>query len=175
MKEKELNISLREHAISCGICNKFLREWQKDWDLQKMADQFYRGIDFFIDKRFISNNYMKQYFDVEFRRENGILVDDRYSLLNPKRAILVGESKSTIRFNSFNTATIYVLDESNVTITTKDHAIVTVHVFGKAQVCANKFDDSKISIISHNPECVIISDKNIAVKTNYDYLKKANR
>lgn len=137
-----------------------------------MADQFYRGIDFFLEKRFISNNYMKQNFSVEFRRENGILVDDKYSLLNPKRAILVGESESIIRFNAFNTATIYILDESNATIIAKDKAIVTIHVFGKAQVCAKKFDDSKITIISHDKDCVIISDKSISVRTNYDYIKK---
>ena len=171
MNKKELNKELRTQAINNGLCAMWQKEWKKDWDLDKMISQFYRGIDFFLDKRFVSNNFIKENFDRDFLRKNGILVDDTYSLLNPRNAILIGESQSTIRFNNYMVTTIYVIDNSKAKILAKGHSSVIVHLLGNPQVEVEQKEHGNVLIINHSKESVIISDDGIKIKEEFDYLK----
>ena len=161
---KELNKSLREMTISCGLCQQWQGEWKQDWNLDKMVSQFYRGIDFFISKRFMPNGFIKGNFDRDFLRENGVLVDDEYSLLCPRNAILIGKSKSNIRFNAYNTGTLYILDESVAKVTAKGGAFVMVHVYGKAQLEAEQTDKARIVVVNHSEESIIIAADNVKVR-----------
>lgn len=171
MNKKELNKELRAQAINNGLCAMWQKEWKEDWDLDKMISQFYRGIDFFLDKRFVSNNFIKENFDRYFLRKNGILVDDTYSLLNPRNAILIGESQSTIRFNNYMVTTIYVIDNSKAKILAKGHSSVIVHLLGNPQVEVEQKEHGNVLIINHSKESVIISDDGIKIKEEFDYLK----
>lgn len=171
MEILELNKELRTQAINNGLCAMWQKEWKEDWDLDKMISQFYRGIDFFLDKRFVSNNFIKENFDRDFLRKNGILVDDTYSLLNPRNAILIGESQSTIRFNNYMVATIYVIDNSKAKILAKGHSSVIVHLLGTPQVEVEQKEHGNVLIINHSKESVIISDDGIKIKEEFDYLK----
>lgn len=172
MKQIEaLNEQIRSKAIEKGLCDKWKEDWESDWSLDKLVDKFYRGIDFFLDKRFVSNDYIKESFDKDWLRKNGILVDDEYSLLNPDSAIFLGNSQSTIRFNGYNAATIYVTDESNVKVIAKNKSFVLVHVLGNAQVEAKTYDSANITVLIHSKESIVIADNGIKVKEELDYLK----
>lgn len=171
INEKELNKELREFAISNGLCNKWQREWREDWDKDKMVSQFYRGIDFYIKNRFVSNDFLKNSFDVEFLRSKGILVDDTYSLLNPENAILIGKSSSNIRFNDRNISTLYILDKSKAKITAKGKSFVMVHLFGMAEVEAEQESGGEVVAIVHSTDCVVSSDSGVKIKYEFDYLR----
>jgi len=164
MNEKELNNSLRTKAVNCGLCNGWQEEWRQDWGLDKMISQFYRGIDFFIDKRFVSNEFIKNSFDKDFLRRNGVLVDDAYSLLNTPNAIFIGDSKATVRFNGFSTGTVNVLDNSDARIVAKGNSFVMVHAYGSSQVSIEQKDKSKVVVVTHSKQCVVISDDNITLR-----------
>lgn len=164
MNKKELNNSLRTKAVSCGLCNDWQKEWRQDWNLDRMVSQFYRGIDFFINKRFMSNEFIKDNFDKDFLRRNGVLVDDAYSLLNPQNAILIGDSKATIRFNGYSTGTVNVLDNSDAKIVAKGDSFVMVHAYGNSQVNVEQKDKSKVVVVTHSKQCVVISDDNITLR-----------
>lgn len=161
---KQLNKELRENAVSCGLCHQWKSDWKKDWSLETMIAQFYRGMDFFIKNRFISNDFIKESFDLTFRRDNGVLVDDKYSLLSPMNAILLGNSESVIRFNSYDVCTMYVLDDSCVKIIAKGNAFVLVHAYGNAQLGIEQKDKASVAVIKHSNGCVVISDDDITVK-----------
>ncbi len=46
-----------------------------------------------------------------------------------------------------------------------------IHLYEKAYIEAEQTDKATIVIIKHSPDVIIIADKNIKVKEEYDYLK----
>lgn len=168
---KALNELLRQKTIACGLCSQWQSEWNEDWDLDRMATRFYRGIDFFLEKRFLTISEIKDMFDQKWLRDNGILADDDYSLLNPENAILLGNSKSTVRLNGSNAANVYVTDNSWAKVIVKDRAFVIVHVLGKAQVDIKRYGRASCTVILHSEEAVIDADDSVKVKYEFDYLR----
>lgn len=166
-----INRILRQKAISSGLCEIWQQEWKYDWDSERMVSQFYRGIDFFLKYRFMSNEDFKEYFDKDFLRNHGVLVDDRYSLLNPKNAILIGNSQSTVRINSYNVCTVYAVDCSSVNVIAKNSSFVMIHLLGqaKAEVCQD--DKAKAVVIRHSPDNAVTTYGSVSVKEEFDYLK----
>ena len=170
-EEKKLNDILRQKTIDCGLCTQWQREWREDWNADKMASQFYRGIDFFLMKRYISLAEINEFFDKKWLRENGILANDKYSLLNPEHAILLGNSKSTLRFNAMNVADVYVVDDSWAKVIVKDRAFVLIHVLGKAQIDVKLYGHATCTVLNHSRESVINADESVKVKEDLNYLK----
>lgn len=171
MEVKILNKELRKRAVDNGLCQQWQNEWLCDWDLKKMVAQFYRGIDFFLQKRFISNDFIKENFEKQFLRENGIIVDDKYSLLNPEYAIFLGNSSSTIRYNGRNVSTIYITDNSSVKILAKTRSVTIVHLLGSAFCETEQDDTATIVVIVHSELARIAVSKNTKVRYELDYLK----
>lgn len=171
MNNKELNNELRTKAIANGLCKQWQNEWKEDWDQDKMIRQFYRGLDFFLKRRFMSNDFMKQNFDIKFRRENGVLVDDKYSLMNPETALLIGNSESTIRVNGCQASHVYVLDDSKIKVYAKNKSFVIVHALGSAQIEAKAYDSARLVVIQHSHDIKLNVDENIVLKEEFDYLK----
>lgn len=163
MNKKELNNSLRTKAVSCGLCNDWQKEWRQDWNLDRMVSQFYRGIDFFIDKRFVSNEFIKDNFNKDFLRRNGIIVDDTYSMVNPLYSILVGKSKSTIRMNGYKAGTTYILDNSEVNVKASGKSFIIVHAYGCAKINAEQDDKARVVVIKHSTQCHVVAKENIKV------------
>lgn len=172
MKEvKELNTQLRNKAINCGLCNQWQKEWKNDWDFEKMANQFYLGLDFYLKTRFMSKEFIKQSFDLDYRRKNGVLVDDKYSLINPKNSILIGDSDGTIRVNGTSSSNIYVTDNSKLKIIGRNRSFVIVHALDNAQIYAEQYDKARLVVIKHSHDAKISTFGNVTLREEYDYLK----
>lgn len=171
MNEKQLNDELRRTAIRNGLCEQWQGYWKKDWSLQKMAERFFTGIDFYLKNRFVTNDMFKSCFDKSFLRENGILVDDEYSLLNPTKAIAIGKSKSTIRYNSNNVASLYIVDESEVKIVAKGNSFVIVHLLDSTRATISQEGKAEVIAIIHSPSAKVYTDDTITIKYELDYLK----
>ncbi len=171
MNEKELNKTLRESAISCGLCAQWQKEWENDWDMERRFSQFFRGLDFFLKHRFMTNQFIKDNFSEYARRSHNVIVDDEYSLANPRQALVAGESNTTIKIDAWSVSTIYVLDSSFAKVTAKDSSFVMVHVLDNAQVNIEKKDFAKVFVYLHSKDAVVISYDNIKIKEEFDYLK----
>lgn len=171
INDSELNKELRDSAIRYGLCNQWQNEWRKDWDKDKMVSRFYKGIDFYLKNRFVSNDFIKNNFDLNFLRNKGILVDDTYSLLNPENAILIGNSSSNIRFNGRNISTLYILDKSKAKITAKGKSFVMVHLLGMSELEAEQESGAEVVAIVHSTDCVVSSDSGVKIKYELDYLR----
>lgn len=170
MDNKELNIALKKLAKQHGMCEKVRKQWDKDWDLDTMISQFYRNIDFFLKERYIPKNFFNELFEKEWLRNNAVLVDDKYSLLNPKYAILIGASDSKIRYNGKSVSTLYITDSSEAEVTAKGESFVMVHMMDSARINAHQFDKAKIVIIKHSTSCRATSDDDVVIRYELDYL-----
>lgn len=165
MKElKVVNDELRKMAISCGLCGQWQDEWKYDWDVNRLFSQFYRGIDFFIDKRFVTDEYIKDNFDKETLRQNGMLVDDEFSMMNPNNAILIGRSKGTVRMNGFKVTTVYVTDESRLKIVCKNRSFAMVHAYGNTSIDAKVYDSASIVVIRHSDSVSVTAGEEVKIK-----------
>jgi len=172
MEIDKLNSALRNDAISFGLCQQWQGDWKNDWNKEKMVDKFFEGMDFCLKYRYPTNQFIKDNFDLEFRRKSNVLVDDKYSLLNPARALVCGNSTSTMRFNARNQGLIYVRDSSDIKILASGNAFVLVHVLDDACVRVEQKDNAKVVIINHSPDSVIIADSDVKVREELDWLKK---
>lgn len=169
--KKELNKTLRESAIKNGLCAQWQKEWEKDWDIEHMISQFFRGLDFYLKNRFMTNDFMKENFDIDIRRSHNILVDDDYSLSNPQQALIVGNSNAIVDVNAWSVTTIYATDDSYTKVTAKDNSFVMIHLFDSAQVNINKKDYSNVNVYIHSKNAVVITDDDVKIRENLKYLK----
>ena len=170
MEEKILNKHLRQMAVGCGLCKQWQKDWEDDWDLSKMVDKFYEGIDFYLKTRFIPNLYLKENFPVEFLRKNAILVDDKYSIMNPEQAILIGESESTIRMNGREVSTVYVTDHSRLKVLAKDKSFIIVHALDSAEIEGETEGLGDIVIIRHSKNVKIKNNGGVRIKDELNFL-----
>lgn len=179
MKEvKELNNCLRAAAIENGLCDNWQRAWAEDWEPQELIRRFYLGMDFFLKKRFITNEFIKENFPQYLLRDNGILVDDAYSLLNPSQeyhntnyAVTLGNTKAKIRVNGRNMATCYICDSSDVDVVARHESFMLIHATDNVHIRARQRDEARLVIIKHNLDVVLEIDGDVIIKYEPDWLK----
>lgn len=175
MDVKAINEILRDDAISNGLCAQWQSDWREDWDAQKMVDKYKEGIDFCIKHGYPGNEFIKQNFPKELLRENAVLVDDRWSLLNQKTCVLLGNSESTIRYNGRTVGSVYVKDNSRCTITAKVFSFCLVHAFDNARINCEATEQAAIVIIKHSEKVIVDKSMgNIRVRKELDYLGNNN-
>lgn len=167
----ELNKDLKSQAIALGLCNDWQRTWEKDWSKEKMVEKMYKGLDFCLKFHYPSNEYILKHFDLDFRRQSNVFVNDRYSVCNPKQSLVLGDSEMTFRYNAWGNGAIHIRDNSRSKIFAKNKSFVMVHLYEKAYVEAVQTDKATIVLIKHSPDVTIVADTNIKVKEEYDYLK----
>lgn len=167
----ELNKKLRVLAINNGLCEQWQGLWQKDWNDLELVNRFYKGIDFYLKTRFIPTDLFMSDVDTAFLRSHGIIVNDTYSLLNPKYAIAIGSSEMTVRINGNHTSVIYATDCSKLTIIAKNNSHVIVHMLDSSSVMASQLGSARVCIINHSETTTIMGENGIAVRQELDYLK----
>lgn len=173
---KEINNRLRESAIRSGICQQWRREWQQEWTEQQLVQRFFKGIDFFIETRFISPNDINALFPKDFLRRNAIIVDDHFSLLNPRQddgtryAAIIGESTANIRINGRNMASIYACDNAKLKIIAHNSSWLMIHLYDKAAAEIQNTETTTITVITHSANNTVTSSSPIILKTTIPQL-----
>lgn len=170
----ELNKTLRGKAISLGLCQQWQGMWERDWDKETMIRMFIRGLDFCLDNRYPSVDFIKSNFDVSSLRRNAILVDDKYSLLNEPSCVLLGNSKSNIRYNSHYVGNVWLCDNSSAVITAKSKSSVIVHVVDKDTLLSvSTLEKATVTVIFHDEGCQpVIADGNVKFRNEYGLFPK---
>ena len=167
----ELNKDLRNQAVALGLCKDWQELWRKDWTKEKMVERMYKGLDFCLKYHYPSNDYILKHFDLDFRRQSNVFVNEKYSVCNPKQSLVLGTSEINFRYNAWGNGSIHVRDNASAKIYARNRSFVIVHLYENAYVTAEQTDKATIVLIKHSPNVTIVADKNIKVKEEYDYLK----
>ena len=167
----DLNKELRGQAVKLGICDEFLKLWSNDWSREKMVEMMYRGLDFCLIHHYPSNDFIVKHFSLDFLRKSNVFVNDRYSVVNPKKSLILGTSDVTFRYNMWENGRIYVRDNASLKLYAKNRCFVIVHLFDNATVDAEQLDKASVIIIKHSPKVTIRTNGSIKVKEEYNYLK----
>lgn len=171
MDAVELSKTLRESARSNGLCNQWYEEWKDDTNAETLVEKMYKGLDFVLKHHWPSNEFIKEHFDLAFRRKSKVFVDDSFSIVNPEQSLILGKSDIRIRFNAASHGSIHVRDNSSLELTAKNRSFVIVHLYDNAHVDASQFDSAKIVLIRHSQDVTFIAGKNVTIKEELDYLK----
>jgi len=163
----KLNTELKNQAIALGMCAQWQKDWNEDWDVDKMAEMMFKGLNFCSKYHYPSKDFLISHFDRSILRSKNIVADDRYSLLNPEKALITGNSESTVRYNGISSGVIHIQDTSSVKVSAKNRSFVIIHLFDKAQVTVEKEDLAKVFVVRHSPDTILNADKDIKYKNRF--------
>jgi hypothetical protein len=166
----ELNKELKSQARHLGLCDDWTNLWNKDWSNEKMVERMYKGLDFCLKHHWPSNDFILKHFDQEFRRKSNVFVNDKYSVNNPKESLILGSSEINVRYNAANHGIIHIRDNSSVKLVAKNRSFVIAHLYEKATIEAEQYDNAKIVIIKHSDTVTIIAETVVKIREEYDYL-----
>lgn len=165
MNLKEANKILFAQARELRMCDAVHKAWYgKSWSYDKLAEMMYRNLDFCVDNRWPSRETMKTLIPEDARHRNGIVVDERWSLLNTTFALVMGDSEAKARYNAFNVGQIHIFDKSRCYVSAKGHASVSVHVYDNASVNVIAEDSAHVLVVRHSASAKIITTGQMTIK-----------
>ena len=175
MESERINKILYNKAVLLGMCEKVSEKWTGILSEQELIDLWYDNYDFALQHHYPGNKDIKELFDKGMLRRNNVIVDDMWSLLNPKNAMILGSSESNIRFNAYNVGQVWIRDNSHANVYVRDNADVTVCVMDNASVdIVNYSPTSRVLVMKYSPSSVISTiGGGIKIRENYDYLNKS--
>lgn len=173
MNTIELNKFLRDRAKELNLCNKWYKEWNLNGDRQYLIDLYLNGYDFTIYNDWPKVSFIKENFDKELLRKNGILADDNYCFANKKIVMLLGNSTSEVRNSGWNVGTCFVRHSSKATITAKNMTFTTVHVYDNAEVEIEVKDKANVVVITYSDNVKVTAPKSVKVKRNTTFFDQS--
>lgn len=154
MNAKKTNETLFLQAKELRMCDKVHKAWYgRELSVDELFDLYYQNLDFCTDNRWPSNEEAKELFTREELRSHGVVIDETWSLLNPTHSIYLGSAQGCIRYNSFCVGRTTIMGSSSCDISVKGHAIVTIHVYDKANIRVFVEKNAKVIIIKHSTLC----------------------
>lgn len=154
-----LSLELKEMARNNGLCDKWFGEWVDESDDATLFDKYRRGIDFSIERDWISNEFIKSHWDKEVLQSNNIFVDDKdMELENTKGTVIInGDCDLTFNYSLFTVSDIYARHNSIVRVMAKDHARIMVNLYDNASVKIDCDDMAKVYVYQHSKDSKIVS------------------
>lgn len=130
---------LRNEAIDYGLCNEWQRRFGRNATDQEMIELYKEGIDFCIQHRFPSADYIESNFNKQQLVDNGIFVNSTMDKLpmctNDKNEyVFVGNTKAKISIKGHRVVTLWLLDDSEVDIEILDTCRASIRVYHNSTV-----------------------------------------
>ena len=133
------------------MCDSVHRLWYgKTLSPKELAELFFENIDFCLDFHWPSANTLRELLGENNLRDNGIIADDKWSVLNRQWVAVIGNSEATLRYNALNAGTVYVCDGAKVNVFVKGRAFVVIHAYDDANVSVVCDDTAKATVIIHS-------------------------
>ena len=164
----KLNETLKSRAVDLGLCEQWQKEWNEDWDYDKLISKFYVGIDFCLSNKYPTNDFIKNNFPIDILRRKSVLVDEKRSVLNAPDMAVFGSSEVVARYNARNCGRIYIKDVSSLKITAHNNAFVIVHILDNAKVYAEAYEKADLIIIKHSIDCAITANDSVRIVEEYN-------
>lgn len=129
MELEELNRILREKAVGAGLCEEWQSKiWNRNLSIQELLYIYKKGIDFSIKNKWFSYDFIKKSIPVKELHKSNIYLDEEVDLECSEGGyyVFVGNCNGTLVIDGMVAATVYVLDNSNVSVKASGGARVFV-------------------------------------------------
>ena len=167
----ELNKELKSQAVHLNMCDEWAKRWNKDWSNERMVEVMYRNLDFCLQHHWPANDFIVKHWDLEFLRKSKVFVNDRYSVVNPRESLVLGNSELIVRYNAWNHGVIHIRDNSSAKIFARNSSFAIVHLYENAKVSVEQTDKAKVVLVKHSDKVSISTNVEVKIREEYDYLK----
>ncbi|MDM8174798.1 hypothetical protein QT327_10595 [Olivibacter sp. 47] len=167
METKKLALIAKEN----GICSTGLKRILSSKTKEELIQYYIEGLDFCLEHDFPSKDYLRLNGGTLLAKY-GIHVDEKRTLINRARSILLGTCDASISHDGFSVSDIFIKHESNAkvfcsadsfvridcfdTVNVRIHASgnakIVVNVYGSAKVAYEKKEKAQIKIINKGKE-----------------------
>lgn len=132
----ELNKTLRQEAVSLGLCQQWQTMWEKEKDIDDLLIMYKRGIDFCIVNDYPNLDYIRSHFDKDDLRRYGIFLDDDLgdTRLESGEYVFLGDCKGCVRFDFLKAVKMYVRHNSKLKVIATMNSTVECRVYDNADV-----------------------------------------
>lgn len=132
-------------AAAKGICEEWKQMIQRAESRDSLVQMYVKGIDFCVNNRFPSLDYMEENFKGVCEKY-GVYINDRISLRNVRKAVIAGNTTGTAGYDSYEVAAVYLKDSSRIAVDADDHAIVTLDCFDASKVALTARNGAKVLV-----------------------------
>ena len=152
MRERELNIVLREMAREKGLCDDWYGQWGDDSSIDECLDRYVRGFDFAVKNDYPSLEFCRANFDREDLHRHNIYIDEDIDLLvHNGYYVLLGACRASVIAEGPVAVTVYCRHDSDVEVVASGGARVFVTCYDASHGRCGSVDEiSKVKIYNRN-------------------------
>lgn len=161
----ELNKQLKASAVGYGLCAQWQGDWNCDKSKQELIDMYKRGLDFAIEHDYPSLEFIKDNFNDEILNSNLIFIDSEIDIDGKSGIYIInGSCSGIINLHTFNTATIYVRHNSNITIAANGVSKVFVKLYDNAVVNIIQEQASRVYVYKRSENCKLFTNGDVLIR-----------
>lgn len=142
---KNLGRELSKLASKHGICEEWYNQLVFMTDKDALIDMYLKGIDFCIKHDYPSNEFIRKNFKGSMEHK-GIFLDDKFSISNYSRVVLLGKSSGDITCTDYHVAWVFCKHESRLNVVATNHAIVRIDAFDNSVINLNCSGLAKVTV-----------------------------
>lgn len=132
----QLNETLRSEAIDLGLCQKWQNDWRGNKNPGQLIEMFKRGIDFCLERRWPSCDWIRANFDVvELHHHNLCIKEKDAQLTVSEGVVVVRESTAKIMVERNAVVTIHCQDCPGVEVVLGKGARAFIHLYNTKCQC----------------------------------------
>ena len=152
MKERELNIALREMAREQGLCDEWYGQWPDDDTIDNCLERYIRGFDFVVKNNYPPLDFCRKYFDKEVLHRHNIYLDEEVAITDANNGyyVFLGNCKAELWATGYKAVSIYCRHNSVVNVKAFDGASVMVRYYDASHGICNSDRWSKITKLNRN-------------------------
>lgn len=165
--KKNLSDTMKEEAVSLGLCAQWTSEWEDNSSKDDMVEKFVDGIDFCIGRNWPSTKVMKKCFG-DVIHDHGVYVDENVKLSNPSMLILNGECVADIDYNLAGSGEIYVRHKCSLHLKAHGASRVFVNLLDDAELHVECEDTAKVFVYQYGGK-VVKSDGKVIVRDRHEF------
>ena len=144
-----INHYLRAGAMQRGLCAEWRAEWEEGFSREELVERYKRGLDFCLQHRFPSVDFIVANFERDFLRSHGLYVREEDFIGGGKGVFVVqGGSYGELHFGGWDAATIWVADDSEVLVVAEGHCFVVVHQLDNSVVRVDSSGGARVKVLN---------------------------
>ena len=140
---------LRKYILAKAIQNNICKPWAEKITLAASPDDLLQmyvdGIDFCLSNNYPSNDDLVHLVG-DYLPGYGIHVDDHFSQVNSRFAVLLGNSFGQMKYTEYQTAQVFVKHQSKADLILSGNSFVMLDCFDESKVSIMANDASRITV-----------------------------
>lgn len=150
----DLNIKLKNDAVSAGLCAEHTDGWNPNWDKSALIDYYKTNPNWCLERHYPSLAVLNEYFNDDFTKQKGVYVNafvtlratDLCYIFNNCKVGVITNAITRLYFGLKTEARIIVENDGDLVIDCYDSGKIDIELRGNARCTIYKRGDYEINI-----------------------------